>query len=258
VAHSRLYETATTVVLDGHGGALVVDPSWTAEELAALPEDLALLGVRCVAGVATHIHHDHVLWHPGLGSPPRWSAPGTVRMALEAWDDVVAPLREDLPDHLVDLAARLTPLTAETIPWSGPTAVVHVHGAHAPHALAVEVPDLGLLVAGDLLSDIELPMPDDADDDLVTYRAGLDALAAAVARCRLLIPGHGGVSTSPMDRLDADRRYLDDLTSTGRSDDPRIGLPEMRELHEANVRRSRSRPQPAADQVPGSGREASS
>ena len=49
VAHSRRYDTTSTVLLDGKGGALVIDPSWDADELAAIPADLASLGVRCVA-----------------------------------------------------------------------------------------------------------------------------------------------------------------------------------------------------------------
>ena len=67
LATSRQYATTTTVLLDGSGGAVVVDPAWDPDELAAIPADLAALGVRCVAGLATHEHYDHVLWHPGLG-----------------------------------------------------------------------------------------------------------------------------------------------------------------------------------------------
>jgi glyoxylase-like metal-dependent hydrolase (beta-lactamase superfamily II) len=242
VAHSRRYDTTSTVILDGSGGALVIDPAWDADELAAIPADLAALGVRCVAGLSTHLHHDHVLWHPDLGQVPRWSTPGTVQATLTNRAEVVAPLVGDIPDDLVDLAARLTPIRGGSLDWSGPTALVHVHDAHAPHHLALELPDRGLLVAGDMLSDIELPMPDDRDADLVTYRSGLESLGEAVRRSRLLIPGHGAVTESPGARFDADRRYLDQLLSRADSDDPRIGLEGMAELHEANVRRARATP----------------
>jgi glyoxylase-like metal-dependent hydrolase (beta-lactamase superfamily II) len=242
VARSRRYATATTVLLDGHGGALVVDPSWDADELAAVPVDLAALGVRCVAGLATHMHYDHVLWHPDLGDVPRWSTPGTVRATRERRAELLAPLLGDIPDDLVDLAAHLTPLAGAELDWRGPKALIHTHDAHAEHHLALEIPDWGLLLAGDMLSDAELPMPDSADLDLVRYRAGLDSLHDAVRRSRLLVPGHGSDSWEPMARWDADHRYLDDLLTTGDTDDPRAQDPDMAELHAANVARARRTP----------------
>jgi len=239
VARSRRYETNSTVLLDGHGGALVIDPAWDPDELAAIPADLAALGVRCVAGLSTHVHYDHVMWHPDLGDVPRWATPGTVAMVEADRDSVVAPLHRDLPAELVDVAARdLRPIDGELLEWTGPTAVVHVHHAHAPHHLALELPDLGLLVSGDMLSDVELPMPDGDDVDLVTYRTGLESLTDVVRRSRLSIPGHGSVGDDPRGRHDADRRYLDDLEARGASDDPRIALDGMAELHAANLRRA--------------------
>ncbi len=241
VAHSRRYLTTSTVLLDGRGGALVIDPAWDADELAAIPADLAALGVRCVAGLSTHVHYDHVMWHPDLGDVPRWATRGTVEMVEADRDSVVAPLHRDLPDELVDVAARdLRPIDGEVLEWTGPTAVVHVHHAHAPHHLALELPDLGVLVSGDMLSDVELPMPDGGDTDLVTYRTGLESLHDVVRRARVLVPGHGHVSERPVERYDADARYLDDVVRTGRSDDARISLDGMPELHAANLERARA------------------
>lgn len=166
--------------------------------------------------------------------------PGTVRATVEHRDEVVGPLVGDVPDDLVDLAARLTPIEGELLRWSGPTARVHVHHAHAPHHLALELPDLGLLVAGDMMSDIEIPMPDSRDADLVTYRAGLASLEDVVRRSRLLVPGHGSVTEHPVERWAADQRYLDDLAVHGASDDVRIALPGMADLHAANLARARA------------------
>jgi len=115
---------------------------------------------------------------------------------------------------------------------------LHEHDAHAPAHLAVEIPDRGVLIAGDMLSDVELPMPDDETEDLHAYRQGLDRLAEVAARCDLVVPGHGSPSHAPMARVDADRWYLDDLLRRGDSDDPRRALPGMAALHARNVQRA--------------------
>jgi hypothetical protein len=52
------------------------------------------------------------------------------------------------------------------------------------------------------------------------------------------VPGHGSVSDRPARRYDADLRYLDDLEARGLSDDPRVGLDGMAELHADNLRRA--------------------
>jgi glyoxylase-like metal-dependent hydrolase (beta-lactamase superfamily II) len=119
VARSRFYAQNSTVVLDGHGGAIVVDPAYYADELATIPPDLEALGVRVVAGISTHMHYDHVLWHPDLGDVPRWSTPGTVRETVENREKVVAPLRPDLPDDLVELAGASRRTTASCSTGAG-------------------------------------------------------------------------------------------------------------------------------------------
>ena len=93
-----------------------------------------------------------------------------------------------------------------------------------------------------MLSDVEIPMPDDRDTDLVTYRAGLESLADVVRRSRVLVPGHGSVSHDPVARLEADLRYLDDVEGRGASDDERIALPGMTGLHAQNLQRAANRP----------------
>ena len=238
VATSRRFATTSTVLLDGRGGALVVDPAWDPDELAAIPRELAALGARCVAGLATHEHFDHVLWHPDLGPAPRWSSAGTVERLADERDRILEPLAEYLTPDLIAIAGRLEPLPDSVIPWDGPPARVLVHDAHAVAHLAVLVESSGVLVAGDMLSDVELPMPADEDRTLETYLAGLEQLAGAVAASRLLIPGHGTPTRDPRARRDADRRYLDDLLSGRRSEDPRVRDPINADLHQANLSRA--------------------
>jgi len=237
VATSTWYATTSTVLLDGSGGAVVVDPAFLPDELAAIPADLASLGVRCVAGLATHEHYDHVLWHPDLGDVPRWSSRGTVEhLGLER-PELLAPLAEYLTPDLIEIAGRLQPLPDGSLPWAGQRAECIEHDAHAAAHLAVLLSDPGVLVAGDMLSDLELPMPA-KEESLEHYAAGLETLRDAVSAARWLIPGHGTPTSAPLDRFDADRRYVDDLLAGRQSDDPRIQDPENAGLHAENLRRA--------------------
>ncbi len=240
VATSRRYATTSTVLLDGRGGALVVDPAWDPDELAAIPAALVERGVRCVGGVATHEHYDHVLWHPDLGSVPRWATARTVADLASDRDRLLAPLAEFLSPDLIDVAGRLDVLSTATVPWHGPEARVIVHDAHAPGHLAVVVEARGVILVGDMLSDIELPMPASEDVTLDRYAEGLECLRASVEAAEVLIPGHGTPTRDPVGRLAADLRYLDDLLCGRLSDDPRISDPENAALHRANLERARN------------------
>jgi glyoxylase-like metal-dependent hydrolase (beta-lactamase superfamily II) len=239
VATSRRYSTTSTVLLDGRGGAVVIDPAWDPDELAAIPADLAGMGIRCVAGLATHEHYDHVMWHPDLGEVPRWATPGTVAHLAEERDRLLAPLAQYLTPDLIEIAGRLDPIPAGHLPWDGPVTRCVVHDAHAPAHLALLMEESGVLVAGDMLSDVELPMPAADDTTLERYVTGLERLGDSVRQARIVIPGHGTPSTDPLARFDADRRYLDDLIGGRASDDPRIADPENASLHAANLERAR-------------------
>jgi glyoxylase-like metal-dependent hydrolase (beta-lactamase superfamily II) len=239
VATSRRYSTTSTVLLDGAGGAVVIDPAWDPDELAQIPADLSALGVRCVGGVATHEHYDHVMWHPDLGGVPRWSSEGTVAHLARDRDALLAPLAAYLTPDLIAIAGRLSTLPDAELPWAGPPARCIEHDAHAPHHLAILVEEAGVLVAGDMLSDVELPMPAADDQTLDTYLAGLERLRPAVLASTLLIPGHGTPTGNPLGRYDADMRYLDDLLAGRTPDDPRIDDPENADLHRANLERAR-------------------
>ena len=241
VATSRRYVTTSTVLLDGSGGAVVIDPAWDPDELAAIPADLAVLGVGCVAGRATHEHYDHVLWHPDLGDVPRWSSAGTVAHLSQARETLLAPLAEFLTPDLIEIAGRLVPLPDGSLPWAGPRADCIEHDAHSPAHIALFLPVSGVLVAGDMLSDVELPMPQ-GDETLEHYAAGLAALRDAVWAAEVLIPGHGTVTRAPRERFDDDMRYLDDLLAGRVSDDPRIADPENAGLHEKNLGKAREVP----------------
>lgn len=261
VMTSRRYITTTTAVIAG-GDALVIDPAWEDDELAGVAQVLGHAGARCAAGVATHVHYDHVLWHPDLGSGPRWATPWTVAQWSTQRDDLVAPLVGDVSAPLVELAGLLHPIPQAprpsgdvpaspyprstrlpgpyALPWSSRDVVVHEHDAHARGHIALELPDVRVLIVGDMLSDIELPYPDPDDPDLTAYLVGLERLSEVAARVEVLIPGHGTPTTRPLARLDADRRYLESVLAGHEPDDPRLANPDMAQVHRRTVEQARA------------------
>ncbi|MFD6133868.1 MBL fold metallo-hydrolase [Isoptericola sp. NPDC060257] len=251
VRTARRLHTTTTLVLappgsgDGGCAALLVDPAWEPDELVAVADGVDARGGRVVAGYATHAHHDHLLWHPRLGlDVPRWATARAARVARRERARLLAEARADAeryggaghPAEVLDLLGRVAPVpaTARGVPDPDgvlpPTELV-VHDGHAPGHGALWLPRSRVLVAGDVLSDVELPLPLDeiagggAKESVERFLAGLDRLAPFVARCAVVVPGHGSPTADAVARLDADRRYLDAVLGGRVVDDPRLGLP---------------------------------
>ena len=216
VATARMDRTTTTVVAGADGGCLVIDPAVTVAELAALASWLSARGLRPVAGWSTHPHWDHVLWSAPLGDAVRYATPRAAEVARRSRPGLVRGVRDAAPGHDLSLFARLRPLPGPEIPWRGPRALVLAHDAHAPGHGAVFLPDTGVLAAGDMLSDVEIPLLDmESADPFGGYRAGLGVLAS-VPGVRVVVPGHGhvGDAAALRRRIAADFAYLD-ATETG-------------------------------------------
>jgi hydroxyacylglutathione hydrolase len=235
VATAALYTTTSTVLADGHGGCLVVDPAVTVTEVAGLAAAVPALGLRPVAGWSTHPHWDHVLWAAALGDVPRYATGPAAAVAARERDGLIGGVNESAPGHDLDWFGRLTPLAADTIPWAGPHVQVLRHDAHATGHGALFLPGSGVLIAGDMLSDLEIPLLSaDVTDPVGRYRAGLELLAGLDVR--VLIPGHGHVG-GPAEfrrRVEADRTYLADIErgASSAGQDERIGTSWLRAEHD--------------------------
>lgn len=234
-----VHESATiqsnAVVVQGQAGVLLIDPGITNAELVTIADDLGVLGGPVVAAFSTHPHWDHLLWHPKFGDAPRY---GTARAAAVVkaflsnpnWRDVVAEelppeAAEDIPLDLLGHIAGL-PAGATRLLWDGPEARIIEHQAHAPGHAALLIEDRGVLVAGDMLSDVLIPMLDlSTADPIGDYLAALRLLDAVADEVDVLVPGHGSVGDADQvrARIDQDRAYLQALRDGFDPDDPRIG-----------------------------------
>jgi hydroxyacylglutathione hydrolase len=241
VATSSYAMTTSTVVVDSSGGCLVIDPAVTAADLAGLAAELTARGLRPAVGWSTHPHWDHVLWSRELGDAPRYAAPAAIAIAEAERDGILDGARRAAPDLDLELVGRMRSLDALPIPWDGPEARLIVHDGHAPGHGAVFLPDSGVLIAGDMCSDMEIPLLDTlGTDPLGDYRTGMERLAS-VPGVRQVVPGHGHVGDAGelRRRLALDAAYLDAITSGQPTGDPRLtkDSPEwMRVMHEDQVR----------------------
>ncbi|TFV64914.1 UNVERIFIED_ORG: MBL fold metallo-hydrolase [Bacillus sp. AZ43] len=224
-----------SVVVRGRSGVMLVDPGIRGAEMACLASDVRELGRPVVAGFATHPDWDHVLWHADFGDAPRY---GTARCAEAMRDfrsqpDWEARAAEALPPEMagevpLDLFGLITGLPDGTarLPWDGPEVSVIEHPAHATGHAALLIPETGVLVAGDMLSDIFMPFPDlDTAEPLEDYLVGLRVLEEIADDVEVLVPGHGSVCSGGQvrARIDLDRAYVHALRDGRVPDDPRIG-----------------------------------
>ena len=239
VATSRVMSTTSTVLFRD-GEALLIDPAWMPDELDALADELDARRLRVIGGFATHAHHDHLLWHPRFGDAPRWASAATAALARDEREALAGALGGDFASELVELMGRVEATDAAIPRASVPRGFAPelvVHDGHAPGHTAVWLPEQRVLIAGDMLSDLELPLPFEPDD-LPSYAAALDLIAPYVAHADVVIPGHGSPGTDATRRLDADRRYLDDVIAGRVPTDPRLanaGMPEAYERLKAMV-----------------------
>ena len=235
--HESDFCQSNAVVVQGRAGVLLIDPGVLGSEMAELANDLRGLGQPVVAGFSTHPHWDHLLWHADLGAPPRY---GTARCAATVRDrlsDAGAKARiaarlipPDITEQVpLDLLGLMTGLPAETarIPWDGPQVRIIEHQAHAPGHAALLIEERGVLVAGDMLSDVLIPMLDlnGAEDPIGDYLAALRLLDGAAGGVDVLVPGHGSVggADEARARIDQDRAYAHALRDGRVPGDPRVG-----------------------------------
>lgn len=251
VTTSPLYLTTSTVIVGPDGDALVVDPGVTADDLETLADQIRSHGWSVRAGFSTHPHWDHLLWSPLLGDVPRWALPEAVSVARARRAELLAEAAADLGDRRdaevapldVGSFGVLTSLAvgANTLPWSPVPALVHPLAGHAPGGAALLLREQRILVVGDMVSDVEVPLLDlDAANPVTDYADALEEVAMLVESdvVDVIVPGHGHVAdaTEARRRLALDRRYLAHLRAQRSCSDPRLTPGWLLDAHRAQVR----------------------
>jgi glyoxylase-like metal-dependent hydrolase (beta-lactamase superfamily II) len=214
VVTSRIWQTTATAIRRG-AEAVLIDSPYFPDELELLPTLLAQAGFQVDGLLATHADYDHLLGRlafPGLALGV--GEPTAERLRAEP-GRAQRRLRDADAEHYVTRPAPLALGSFQALPVPGlvelSDAEIELHPAdgHTADGTAFLAPFAGVLVCGDYLSGVEIPMV----AALADYRDTLIRLRPLVERVEAVVPGHG----APHDRetalriLDEDLAYLDAL-----------------------------------------------
>jgi glyoxylase-like metal-dependent hydrolase (beta-lactamase superfamily II) len=223
----------------------VIDSPVLPEELELLASLLAQAGFPAPSGcLATHADWDHLLGPLAFPGAPLGVAessvrrladePGAAQRELRSFDEELylererplalgAPQALPVPGHLEIGAQRLE---------------LHATGGHTSDGMAILAPWAGVLVAGDYLSAIEIPMLSETGS-LDEYVATLERLRPLVSGAEHIVPGHGPLLDAERAEkvLEEDLAYLRALSERGAGAELPGGRRsgEMRAIHARNV-----------------------
>ncbi len=245
VVVSGIWQTTCTLVRSGDEGFLIDSPILP-EELSALPDLLEQTGFPLSGLLCTHADWDHLLGRLafpqatlGAGEPSRRrlaDEPQSAQRALRVFDDT----------HYVK-RAPLELAEVQSLPVPGRLSLGETHelelyptSGHTSDGTAFFVPWLQVLVCGDYISPVEIPMIEPSGSG-EAYIETLQRLSPLVDASQTIVPGHG----TPLTHLEAyallreDLSYMEALLAYG-AETP---LPEgrntaaQRVIHAANVER---------------------
>jgi glyoxylase-like metal-dependent hydrolase (beta-lactamase superfamily II) len=219
---SQVWQTTCTAVRSGDEGFVIDSPVYP-DELEALPGVLEQAGFPASALMATHGDWDHLLGRLAfpelsLGSAETTAArlaaePGAAQRRLRSFDE----------EHYVSRERPLALGGIQALPVPGKLSIgdqseleLHPADGHTADGMAVWIPWARVLVCGDYLSPVEIPMISEGGS-ASAYAATLERLRPVVEAAETVVPGHGGPLSGPeaLTLLDEDAAYVRGLGSDG-------------------------------------------
>jgi len=215
VFRSSLYMT-NSIVVQTDDLVLVVDPTWLPHEIASIRAYTdSIRGGRPLYLLFTHSDYDHILgWGAFRDAATIASAPFAAKRP-EAKEAIVETVRAFDDEYYIergyDVAYPDVDIVigeeGESFVVGGTRLVFYGAQGHNDDGLLTAVEPLGLLVAGDYLSDVEFPYIYVSSAQYEETVGKLDRLLDD-HRIRLLLPGHGSPTD---DRSEMKRRQTDSL-----------------------------------------------
>ncbi|CAH2715033.1 hypothetical protein BACCIP111895_02210 [Neobacillus rhizosphaerae] len=228
VFQSALYQTTCTVV-NTKDFVLVVDPNWLPHEIEEIEQHVARIqGEKQLYLLFTHGDFDHIIGYhafPGAkvigskGLQEHTNKVGKVEMIHQFYNDYYIHCPYSIAFPEVDLVIKED---GQQLVLGETTITFYLSPGHTHDGLFTIIEPLGVWIAGDYLSDFELPFVyDSAKAYLDTLRKTeriLDTHAVSV-----LVPGHGQTSTSQVEikrRIQLSQDYLERLIAAVIKEDP--------------------------------------
>jgi glyoxylase-like metal-dependent hydrolase (beta-lactamase superfamily II) len=219
VCQSRAYAMNSVLLLDPER-AVVIDPGVLPSELDDLARAVREVAPAEITLFFTHPHWDHVLgrpWWPEASTIAHDGFAAEVRRERDAIRGEAERLaaehgerwRLEFEPFRLDLAVSGLKFL-HLSPWR---LVLRDAPGHSAHQLTCHLPDQQLLIAADMLSDIEPPI---LDGPCAPYRETLEALLvlAEHGAIETVVPGHGAIANGPESvrtRFRHDLEYLEAL-----------------------------------------------
>jgi len=221
VVTSRFWQTTCTLVRSGDE-AFCVDSPVLPDELEILPAVAEQAGFRVVGLLATHADWDHLLGRYAFPEAPLGVAESTALRLRNEPGDAQRKLRDFDEDNYMERPGPLGLPGAQVLPVPGVCDLgeqaleLHPADGHTADGMAIWVPWASVLVAGDYLSRLEIPMIS-SGGSLSAYLATLNRLEPVVEQAAHVVPGHGGPidGTRAAAILREDRTYLEALRDRG-------------------------------------------
>jgi glyoxylase-like metal-dependent hydrolase (beta-lactamase superfamily II) len=241
VATSRIFQTACTIVRDGDE-CFVVDSPVLPDELDVLPALLEQAGFPFSGLLATHADWDHLLGRLAFPDAALGVAETTAARLTAEPGDAARRLRRFDDELYLERPAPLSLGQVQALPVPGhldvgsQTIQLHPTEGHVVDGMALWLPWARVLVAGDFLSPVEIPMIS-RGGSRSAYLATLERLRPLVEQADHIVAGHGGAidGTRALAILREDVAYLEGLPDSKlplarRSD-------EQKRIHRENLER---------------------
>jgi glyoxylase-like metal-dependent hydrolase (beta-lactamase superfamily II) len=214
---SRVWQTTCTAVRSGGEGFLIDSPVYP-DELEAVPGVLQQAGYEVSGLLVTHADWDHLLGRLAFpGAALGCSEATAERLAAEP-GEAQRKLRRFDEDHYITDRGPLALAGVQTLPVPGRLDLgeqeleLHPTSGHTSDGAAILVAWAGVLVTGDYLSPVEIPMIS-ASGSREQYLDTLERLRAPLERAETVVPGHGApiASSRAQEVLAEDLAYLQGL-----------------------------------------------
>jgi hydroxyacylglutathione hydrolase len=257
VFESSLYRTTSTVV-DLGTSVLIVDPNWLPIEIETIFDfvDAYHRGKKQYL-VFTHSDYDHII---GAGKFSNATVIASETFAKnEDKERVLRQIQDfdneyyisrsypiEYPKADIQIKSDMQKLNLDDVELE-----FYLAPGHTPDGMFIIIPKLKLWIAGDYLSNIEMPFIDHNVDQYVNTLIKSENIIATFQEILYLIPGHGDIALSRSEikkRIKSDCKYLQFLNQSLKNADKKSES-KIRELinkyssnptlitaHEKNIR----------------------